>query len=105
MIYTQTSRPGMINAYVCMHLHCTVTVDRADGIIPDTINCEICNTPARSRNYHVSQDLEPDFEWRKPNFSEIPTIEAPTMANVNKGLLLLFMIEERFDKLVLNKEQ
>lgn len=64
---------GQINVYTCISCgRKAVTVDREEGVTPFTITCPFCEkSEAQSHFYRVPQDLDPMYEWYKPDEAEL----------------------------------
>ena len=56
-----------INTYTCSNNHKMITVDKIEGTAPIAVDCTQCDNRANSGYYTCKQDLEPEFEWVRPN--------------------------------------
>lgn len=75
----KNKKMSKINAYVCPHLHTTVTIEYGDGNTSFMMSCPKClkkgvQELATSQVYKVNQNLTPTHEWYKPTAEEIEHI-------------------------------
>ncbi len=98
--HTLSHVPGqnLINVYQCETCRGEiVTVDRAPGVTPLMVTCRadaLCMGRMFSKNYRVSQELVPTWEWYKPHHHELKTSSTGMREHVLAGGLLLREISQ-----------
>lgn len=83
---------GMINAFICPDLHCTITKNVDDGFTPQAVGCPTCGQEAESRGYNVNQQLNPVIEWFRPSEAEMQASmlsKTPKDAEAYKNYIVL----------------
>ena len=100
-----TERVGKLNIYTCPKAHRTITVDRDAGTTPAFISCpwpvERGNPPlvlecarrSASAWYRVPDIFVPSYEWYRPDDTQRRTLDKFQTDHVNRGGLLLRLIE------------
>lgn len=90
----QTSQNNKINVYTCEK--CAgqvVTIDTEPGVTPFSLICRAkkdCGGRMHSAFYQVSQELNPEYQWRKPTKTEFYQLDEATREYVTKGGLLIY---------------
>jgi hypothetical protein len=90
---------GKLNIYTCEkcrgHI---VTVDRDEGTTPFMVGCratEGCSGMMESSFYRVwDQRMAPQFEWYRPDATEVATLKLVARDHVQRGGLLLRALDK-----------
>lgn len=83
------SNKGKKNIYTCPDGHGTSTIEIDIGVTPMIIKCRHkgCKHQATSAWYNVDQNLEPEYEWFRPD--ENSAVPKDLSEHIRMGGLLL----------------
>lgn len=88
------TRNNKINVYTCQKCGGQiVTIDAQSGVTPFTLRCRAmknCDGDMNSSFCNVSQDLAPQYQWRKPTKTEFYQLDQATREHVSRGGLLIY---------------